>query len=484
MDSNIAEPIFEIEKQHPGLHRLEYNGLNVWTILRYILRIHIANGKHEKPAPAFRERIFHFRSALRILAKAIVFPLRNPQVFRKYDVVVFSNQFEKRLLDGAVIDKLSSGLIAAYEKKGYKVLVVNYGDSAAGKFTAKNIVNGRILGEAAWNIYPGFLLKGQAKKIRAALGEFDSIINSRLIIKELNFYLGLIWIYRLLYRIWQPKLVFMPDYSSFSEIYAANTRGIHTVELQHGNINEYHPGYVAYSPVNRNFYSKRMLLFGENSRLHLPGAIYGRDEMLVAGNYYLSKLRCEQRPEKIISIISRYKVSICVPYDITDEAYIFDFLQDAVKRFHEAAFIFSIRYAASEKILTLQDEFANVYIEKDVPFQKIVLCCDYNMCSFSTCALEALALGKPNILITKDPRTRLYYENKLDPRFSFFVNTIDDLEAIIDASTHFDPEQVRLSNEKNIAHDYDLRLTGIISRLNRESGLHLNNLQTDSVDSN
>ncbi len=470
MDSNIAEPLFEIETNYPGLQNTRYRGYHVWAIVRFLLRIQLANPPKQKDT-SFKSLLSRIKwGSIRSTSFVKEIITEKRKWFARYDVVVFSNRFEKRLVQGQMIDKLTSGIIENCEASGLKVLVVNYGDPENKeniKFRSTHMIDGRKLYYFLGSI-PSFYTKAKRKALVKQLKSSGPATDYDQLAEELDLYIWGIKLFQRLYKIWQPRIVFMPDYSGFAEVYSANVSGIRTVEIQHGNINSFHPGYVTSLSIDRNFYASNLLVFGEHSLLNVNNSIYKTNEVHIVGNYYLEKILQQPLRAELQQLIRSYRLSVCIPYDVTDEKFIFEFIKSIVAVSYDVIFIFSIRYEIPARLKELKDSFSNVHIETRLPFQEIVRCCNFNTCSFSTCALEAPSLGKPNILIATDPRTKVYFENKLDHKHTFFASTPEEYLAVLNNASiqHIPGDEIRHGNSKNIATGYKKNLEHFFSTIN------------------
>ncbi len=135
------------------------------------------------------------------------------------------------------------------------------------------------------------------------------------VIKNIHRWRAFTILYKLLLRWIKPKvLVLICSYGKEALIDAAKTLGIATIELQHGVISPYHPGYVFPDGVTKTTFPDFILTFGEYWKKSVNYPI-PKSHVVSAGFPYLESKRASgagSRNEREILFISQERSGVLI----------------------------------------------------------------------------------------------------------------------------------------------------------------------------
>jgi len=462
----MKDIVFEIEDQFPGAFEVEVNGIKMWPYIRIMLRYLMVDkklGNKPQPSPASGWQ-FSFVRKGKTLWKLL--RLAPPFWNRKSTVVIFTNEMEKKENHGEYIDKLSE-LIA--EQLGAKSITINYINPSSEinrKLRNKNAMSGALIELITSKISRYF--KPQISESHYALLR-EITEKYGLSIEDLNarirYLLAKIKVLKFIFKWRKPSYVITSCYSYFAEVYAAKSAGALTIELQHGIISPLHPGYESKRELNHEFTAENVFVFGNNSIKGLSGNIVNLKKAFPLGNAYLEQLHSQSLRNDILEITRKYKQSVCLPTDYLTELAIISFILPIAKELPDTVFLVvpraSIATQAKEQIKG-QD---NIIVLENIPFQDVVRHCDFHTATNSTCCLEALSLGIPNILIDTEGRVAQMYETLVSPAFTRFASSREEYKGALEMLHGVRGEDVRNANRDNFEIGYEDNLQNAFKKL-------------------
>ena len=208
--------------------------------------------------------------------------------------------------------------------------------------------------------------------------------------------------WRLLFRAMRIKRLIVNCYYGLGHqaaVAAAHDLGVWVDEVQHGLITPSHLSYNAGAPLDRYALPDRLLAFGENALS--ANYLGGPDSIVLVGSWYLTSMGAlgslEDSDSWAASLRVKYSriVAVSGQWSVQDE--LINFLRTAASLDAGIAYLYIPRSwdgldaSQFEGNLFLAPEGSDVY--------RCMVECDVHATVYSTCALEALALGKPNVLI-------------------------------------------------------------------------------------
>lgn len=355
--------------------------------------------------------------------------------FKKYDYIVFSNIGEKRLMNGKYVNKLVFFLISELGKE--KVLLI---ENPAGRvhYDLKSVSTNNVVSSNFFLLlsYIPFLRKKYDVKNETILNDINVTYNLNVdfnvIISRFVFY---VFLFKVIFRIYKPKRIFITQYYSLfhqAAIYSFNKLGIDTIEFQHGVINDQHPAYNVFKKLDKLFFPKYVFVFGDLIKSFFSKNNYfiDYDHVISVGNMYLDYInfdyvKSEETIELFNSYRKRYKKIVVVSTQLTIENKLIKFLKKLASLDESILYMFVPRDVNKNYV---DNNFqSNIIIIKNLNVYQIIKESDFHATVFSTCALEAPALGVPNILINIDGLAKKYYVDILtNSDITRFVDTEED----------------------------------------------------------
>lgn len=231
-----------------------------------------------------------------------------------------------------------------------------------------------------------------------------------------------------LYSVWQPKVIFVSAYYGIvhqAAILAATRCGITSVELQHGMINDIHFAYNMDIKLSRAALPDYLFVFGHRVRQLFDDSNHfiQQERVLVIGNGYLEFIRNKYvgSPD-MLECIASYEKSVAVALIPSLDDKMIDFVRKAALLNSRILYVLIPR--RWDRDYSAMDFPPNVRLFRDLEFYGITKFTDFHATVCSTTALEAPALGTPNILMNIDGMAESYYSRLLRNRdVTRFVET-------------------------------------------------------------
>lgn len=441
--------IFEFEKTNPEVANLKVSGSSVWTVFRFRLKFLLLQKRLSNAPQGLRFKLSTIVKGVFDFAGNIVqFIGSFAVIFRKYQYIVVTNNLEVRELDGRRVDKLAHHLINLVGEEN--TLVLCYG--AAGRsemHSYKNTVSASFID-----------MLSRFRWVQMDIGKEDQQILNKLqytfgynevVLNDVKHVLKKARVLQWLLNVWKPRIFFSCCYSNYAEIFAANQAAVDTVELQHGIIGPLHAGYEAAIPLDKQFTSKTLWTFGQNSTRGLSGNLVNLSSVWPIGNFFLQAI-AEKPLGKLAEGVAD-KIAVCVPVDAYTEEHILEFLVKVASKLPQVIFYVNPRVQLSSKAQSIIEGSQGFKVITGMPFQLLVRHCDIHTATDSTCCLEALTLGVQNILINDNGSAFRYYGHLVDPLYTRFA---DDPDAYIQFMNNYIPssrDAVIASNKDNYMAD-------------------------------
>ncbi|MEA2015210.1 MAG: hypothetical protein U9O59_00575 [Actinomycetota bacterium] len=362
-------------------------------------------------------------------------------LFKRYDYIVFSDVVERRLINGRYINKLAEFLISELGRK--RVLLVE--NPAGGshfkysRLSTKNIISLDFF--LALCYFPPLLKKKFSTDNVLVLKQINTNyhlnINYHTLISKFICFRSL---FRLFFRVYKPNKIFISEYYNIvhqAAIYTAKKSDIKTVELQHGVINDKHPAYNVFADLDKSFFPDYLFTFGDYVKRIFRKENYfiKKENVLPIGNMYIdytnNKYKASEKVTQMFSDFRKeYKKIVAISSQWALENKLIDFLKKSASLSKNILYIFVPRDVNKDYSLANFPE--NIVILKDLNVYQIIREADFHSTLCSTCALEAPALGVPNILINIDGFAKKHYLNLLTNRdVTRFADTEEELVDII-----------------------------------------------------
>ena len=421
--------------------KIRYKGVSIWPIVKSYAIEYTDEAKVIKKATS---------STLKILLKNLFCDLISTNKLKRTPYWVFTNSERRYHIGQASFDRVTTGL---QNYIGDYLLFENpipKGRTEASKLHPREHYVGM-----SWIFLLQFLFMKLTKKPKIeGLDELNNLFGKDMSNIK-NIYHRIVAgskVYGILIRLFKPKAIFVVCYySQFELICAAKQYNIPVIELQHGLITPGHRAYHFKNKQHTEFMPDFFLSYGPYfSQIISKGKVVPPKSIL---NYGYSFLNEVDKQMKISPALSKFKGQfdklICITgqLEVTD-ADLMNMIFEVSEDYPKTCFLFKPRF---------RDSFpqfvgtANLLRVDDINTYELLKFCDYHITVYSTCALESIALGTPNISIDIKGYYSKYLKNLLsDNPYNFEANNKEDLKAILlaDNKSNYEVEKIK----KSIGH--------------------------------
>ena len=261
--------------------------------------------------------------------------------------------------------------------------------------------------------------------------------NYKNLIKEHNSYY---YSYLLLFKFYKPKLIFVNCfYCRLGLVSAAKKLNIKVIDIQHGVVNSAHYAYSSNIKIEKYSYPDTLFAFGENE-LYQKNKII--EEVIPIGSFYLEYVRYNfQKDMQLTEIVQKYKVAISISMQDAEQwekDLMLEFIQKMSVKNQDILYIIVPR---NDKNLNIKN-YNNIIMYNKLDCYNIVMHTNIHMTLYSTCALEVLSFGIPNILVDIKGFATLYYQDMLENQYTRIVNTVEEAFDAIDSLAKVDRQKI------------------------------------------
>jgi hypothetical protein len=387
-------------------------------------------------------------------------------IFRKYNTWVFTNSSERTLVEGKYYDKLFD-YIGNNSKK--KTLLIEL--RLFNKFPKKQVASKYVISKSLFilieEVYARFLIGKIEIENEFLIPELEKKLECSVSVKEITRkYLAQ---YRMM-QFWlkilpKPKVVYLTvSYSNFGYIRAFKEKGIKVIEMQHGLIGLGHYAYYYRKNFEAIQFPDEIGVFGEGEvEFFKQDTEFPVKKATPIGRYVLDFYK-ENSIEN-----TRIKL-ICISLQDGDLGEkLIEFLLKAnsfLKK--EYKFIIQPRRTSEGHYRDLFELPDNYSFSTQSIYQTIAET-DVHITIFSTTAVEALSIGKPNILVNIEGKSKEFLGEMLNENeFTNFVDTEHEFCSVLDNLKVISNDVIALSNNLNIKSDYKKNMNTLIDRIENE----------------
>ncbi len=461
--------IKEVETTY-DVSSIKVNNIEVWGFLRSIYSSEYFNKQLNligSKKTQFNAKIEKFKNAF--------YGIRN--IFRRYEFLIFSDTMELKLVDGAYINKIVDYLIKQLDPK--KVLLIENPESKS-HFSLSQLFFKQVISLDLFRClcYFNFIKKKIKIHNEWILKDINSshyleIDYNKNIFKFLCYYK----IFKLFFLIQRPKLIFITSYYGLTyqaAIYAAKQLNITVTEIQHGLITKKNPPYNVFLDLDKKMFPDYLLVLGPRVKeiFDQENKFIEKDNVIPIGSMYIDYLNNRYNneiEEKLFNDMKvRYKKTVVVSSQYTIENRLVEFLINSSFLDKSILYILVPRGIEKENINCILP--SNFIIILDIDIYQLIKLSDFHATVYSTCALEAPALGVPNIMINIDNLSINYYKEILNnPNTTRYVNKEEEFVNLIKKWRKKDHEKIKILHEVNLTQNYKDNFKRALEIIQREA---------------
>ncbi|MCX2680678.1 hypothetical protein OOZ15_12055 [Galbibacter sp. EGI 63066] len=434
----------QIEKNYNVL-QLEHKGICVWPVIKsYLITLNTQNSEILKEVSGYN---------IKILLRNIFSDIFSFFNIYKSDIWVFTNSERRYEINNLHFDRITSSLLNYF---GEYILFEN--PVPKGKTKKWKLQKGEFLIGMSWIYLIQFVIIKLTKRPKISrLSDLEEHLNTNLDkIRKIyhRHHAGSIF-YKLLFKIKKPKKVFVVCYySNFGLIKACKESNIPVIELQHGIVTKEHRAYYFNKNYGNFFLPDYFFGFGNYfNKIVSDGNLVDKKKTLNYGYSFLHEVNAKlEKPDDFLKIYERFDKVICVTGQLeSTDRHLLRVMDKITEKFPEIYFIFKPR---NKKNKIPFPEKGNFVRRNDINTYQLLKYSDFHITIYSTCALESIALGTPNISIDIEGLytqhlKELIHENE----YNFYAKNENDLESIISnlKSRQYHREKVSLSIKEIMA---------------------------------
>ena len=375
-------------------------------------------------------------------------------IFGKYDVWSFTHSGDRRLINEKYYDKIFD---FAGNEGGLKVLLIEM--RLVNYYPYRKIASKRLISKSMFvfleEFYGRFILRLPKVENQHLLDELNAEFSGEVSQNEIvRKYLSQYKMMRFWLRILpNPKVVFLSvSYTNFGYIRAFKEKGIEVVEFQHGLITKNHNAYFYKTTLDPIQFPDQLVTVGEcENEVFDDENKFPPVKLFPVGSHILDHYTEKDKKQGFSNPIKL----------------LFSF-QDGVIGDKLAQFIIEILpelEGIAEVIIQTRRTPAEVYKAKFKELEKIhfsekdfymtLLECDVHVTVYSTTAVEALTLGRQNILVNIDNFSVEQLDSKLGE--NEFTTVVEDVQSFVKAVKELkdvDKNKIIQSNLNNFKPGY------------------------------
>jgi predicted transcriptional regulator len=387
-------------------------------------------------------------------------------VFGRYDIWAFTSSMERREINGKYYDKLFDYI---GNESGKKTLIIEL--RLFKYYPYRKIASNRAISKSIFifmeEFYSRLFLKMPTIENRDVLNqlykEFEGTISERSVMRK---YLAQYRIMKFWLRLFpNPKKVFMSvSYTNFGYVRAFKEAGIEVVEFQHGLISKNHSAYFYKSEFNPIQFPDVIATIGEEEvDVFDEENNFAVQKVIPIGSYVLDRFSALNNKTSLSHPI---KVLVALQDGVIGDQ-LANFISDVLPKLKGLAEItFQPRRTKPEYY---QEKFSNL---KEVSFSRNqfyqeVLEHDVHVTVYSTTAIEALSLGKQNVLVNIENQSVEQLQDKVGTNeYTNVVNSQEEFVEVLKEISFVEKDKVIASNEHNVKANYKTNITNLFKELN------------------
>lgn len=222
------------------------------------------------------------------------------------------------------------------------------------------------------------------------------------------------------------KVYFVCSYSYFGYIYACKKNKVKVIEIQHGLINDNHPGYIYKEEVNKKLFPDELLVYGNRFKEIIlnNSTIYEPEQIKIIGSNALNIYKNNKYEEdsQIKELKKHYEKIILFTGQYTTDVKSLKIIEEVQKLNQKCCFLFLTR--REEELNKYKKDFKDVvFYTGNQKFYDLIKQVDCHATVYSTTFLESLYYGVPNILFDIENYPQNNYKEIIDKKHPWVLCT-------------------------------------------------------------
>ncbi len=398
--------LLSLERKYAGeLLSVGYKHIKVWLLIRTKFKI----------AGILSETGYHFNIRTRdkiVLLKNMFYGILYLFRLKKFSYFFFANTNKRYLIDGKYVDIYFDKIADLLGQD--RSLFIEFAEKK--HICRKKIYSKHAMSDLPFKMLGSLISKFIGKNQFENLNVLNEIVSRNKIqlnaTNDLIHVIGQYYFYTYLFKIYQPKCIFIICYySKMPLVLAANEKGIPVYEAQHGVINEKNEYYNSCFHNFQNYFPGYLLSYGEELlETYKPEFIFEKNKIIPIGSYYLNYIKDEFSDDYLEKLKTRNEKIVCV----TSQGIFFETLMEFIKvlSIKNPGYLFILRLKRDENPENYLSE--NIVLLNDYDIYKILKYSDFNITVYSMVALEADFLDVHNILFNINGLSKKYYSSDLN----------------------------------------------------------------------
>lgn len=452
-----SELVKEIESKY-NVTSIKHKSLNLWLELRNRIYGKISLGEESG--------LTITKQTYKTVLNSVFYGFFN--WFKSYDAWFFSSQINRLNIKGVYYDRIFDYPATQFKKPLFIELTTSK-HYKRNKVFSKYIVSRSLL-ILMEKIYALFVSvdRSNLEEYNRISSDYNIDVNPSYGIKKM---VSQHAVMKFLLKFTKPKYVFVaPMYTCYGYIKAFKKYNIKVIEIQHGVINNEHFGYNLNVDFDNSYFADYLLTFGEQEKFVFKGdnRVLNSKQVIPIGNFYLDHIKENYTPNKTIEDLKHvYKYTFTVSLQELEVP--LKIIPELIKVANNNSDLLFILKPRKKDKLYYESNYnlpKNIVVIEDINVYQLILDSDFHITVYSTCALEAPALGKMNILFNIENKSNIIFGSTLkDNGTSIFVNNSNEFEEVISKLKKTDESIVMNNNKSIIYSNYKERVKKVFDEI-------------------
>lgn len=432
----VSDLIYQIETE-TNVEEIRYKKIPLWLELRNRFFFKLSIGKESN-------LVINSNTIIKTIT-SIFYGFFN--WFKSYDAWFLGSDLNRILIDEKYYDKIFDYPASKFNKSLFLEL------STKGHYKKKNVYSKYIVSRAPLiiieKVYSLFIniKKVDLSSYNELCQKYQININPKYGIKKM---ISQYKIMKLLLIFKKPKYVFIaPSYNNYGYIKAVKDKGIKVIEIQHGVINKEHFGYNVYAKFDENYFPDYLLTFGEREKsiFYPPNNFINKEKVFPVGSFYIDYINSSYSQSKKQH---NYELTFSVSLqDCEIGGKVVPFIINLAKKHPNYLFLLKPRRTNINDYLSKYKFPDNIKFITQQNIYELIKSTDIHITAYSTCALEAPALGKRNILLNFENKAKEYYGSFLNNNNTHYIENEQQFNTVT-AQIKLESENLIKESHKNV----------------------------------